>query len=427
MKLTTFFRSDKLRNSLWMIAEKLITLLGLIFITSFVARYIGVALFGQLALAIALFQIIQVAAQMGSDNVIFKRITRHPRSGMKLIRATLMQRLLIYLLLSAPLLLWQYFQADRQAFAFFLAVFVATLFSTLDVYVVYYNARLQSRYNALVNSLGLLLGFLLRYVVVWLQLAPVWLSVPIVVTTLLPLIVRHLASRQLYACPLTLRAMQRYRRYLLRAGFSLVLASLSVALYSRVSQLTLAWLAGSSAVGLFSAASTLASSWTVITAAVITSSFTAIFRCKDDLLAARQAAQLHRLILLISLFFVVSFALGGYAFLRLLYGDDYLAAWPVLMLLTVAAVFSAAGPIPNCYIVRLSGYRYLTIKTLLLVALSLPLNVVLCWQWGLYGAAISVIIVEALALTVFNYPFAQGVVWKIHCAAFTPKVARQPQ
>lgn len=419
MNLSTLFRSKKLRNALWMISEKLISLFGLIFITSFVAKYIGVALFGQLALAIALFQIIQVAAQMGSDNVIFKRITRNPRSGMKLIHATLLQRMIIYLVLSLPLLLWQYFHVDRQALFFFIAVFIATLFSTLDIYVIYYNARLQSKYNAIVNSMGLLLGFALRSGVVWLHLTPEWLGLPVIATTLLPLLVRYCASRKLFTFRLSLRAMQRYRRYLLHAGISLVIASVSVAVYSRISQLVLAWLAGSKAVGLYSVASSLATSWTFVTGALITSAFTAIFQCKNEQEAARQAARLHRVILPVALFFALTFALSAYPLLSFLYGEQYLDAWPVLILLSVASVFSALGPIAYRYIIRLSGYRYLTIKSLLLMALSLPLTALLSWQWGVYGAAVSTIIAEVLGLTLFNYLFAHGAIWKIHYSALT--------
>ena len=32
---------EKLKNSLWMIAEKIIAVFGLIFVTSFVAKYVG--------------------------------------------------------------------------------------------------------------------------------------------------------------------------------------------------------------------------------------------------------------------------------------------------------------------------------------------------------------------------------------------------
>lgn len=50
------------------------------FVTSFVAKYIGPSRFGQLALAIAIFQVVQVVAQLGCDNIIFKRVSQNATS-----------------------------------------------------------------------------------------------------------------------------------------------------------------------------------------------------------------------------------------------------------------------------------------------------------------------------------------------------------
>nr|EKV4725852.1 polysaccharide biosynthesis protein [Klebsiella pneumoniae] len=54
-----------------MMAEKVISILGLIFITSYVAKYVGPHVFGQIAFATSLFQITQVISQLGSDVIIF--------------------------------------------------------------------------------------------------------------------------------------------------------------------------------------------------------------------------------------------------------------------------------------------------------------------------------------------------------------------
>ena len=87
-------------NALWMMSEKLVTLFGLFFVTSFVAKYIGPYRFGQLALAIAIFQVVQVMALMGCDNIIFKRVSQIVTSGIKLIYSTFLVRWSIYLVLS---------------------------------------------------------------------------------------------------------------------------------------------------------------------------------------------------------------------------------------------------------------------------------------------------------------------------------------
>ncbi|PAZ83487.1 polysaccharide biosynthesis protein, partial [Escherichia coli] len=81
-------------NSLWMILEKAIAILGLIFVTSYVAKYVGTEIFGEIAYATSLFQIVQVVSQLGSDVLIFKRISKNTKSGIKLIQSTIFIRIM---------------------------------------------------------------------------------------------------------------------------------------------------------------------------------------------------------------------------------------------------------------------------------------------------------------------------------------------
>lgn len=415
MNISETIKNKQFINSLWMMSEKIIAIFGMLFVTSYVARYIGVEAFGQLALAIALFQIVQVIAQMGSDNIIFKRFTQNITSGLRLISATLLQRVLIYLLLSLPILLWQIYTFTPLGFSFFIAIFFASLFSTLDVYSIYFNATLQSRFNTLANSAGLLAGFISRYLIVWFALSPFWLSISIMLTSFIPLLLRRYRTRTLHtSMRLPARQQKRYRHYLFRTGFSLVISSISVAIYGRISQLMLAMMAGSKAVGLFAVASSLATSWTFVTAALITSSFTTIFQSKSEAAALLAAARLQRLIFAVSLFFVLLLSLMSYPVLKILYGEAYLEGWPIIILLAVASFFSASGPVAYRYIIRLSGYRFLTRKSFLLLCISVPTSAIAIYFWGIYGAAASTILIELVGLTLLNYAFSHGVIWTMH-------------
>ncbi|WP_310796282.1 MULTISPECIES: oligosaccharide flippase family protein [Klebsiella] len=76
-------------NSIWMMSEKIISIFGLIFVTSFVAKYVGPTIFGDIALAMSIFQLVQIISQLGSDVLIFKRISRKVSSGVNLINVTL--------------------------------------------------------------------------------------------------------------------------------------------------------------------------------------------------------------------------------------------------------------------------------------------------------------------------------------------------
>ncbi len=86
------FENKIYSNAFWMMSEKIITIFGLLFVTSFVAKYVGPMTFGQISLSIAIFQIVQVIAQMGGDNIIFKRVSKKEHSGVILMQASTLLR-----------------------------------------------------------------------------------------------------------------------------------------------------------------------------------------------------------------------------------------------------------------------------------------------------------------------------------------------
>ena len=61
-------------NSLWMMLEKVISIFGLIFVTSYVAKYIGPTNFGKIALATTVFTFVQTLTWFGNQEILFGKI-----------------------------------------------------------------------------------------------------------------------------------------------------------------------------------------------------------------------------------------------------------------------------------------------------------------------------------------------------------------
>lgn len=64
-------------NSFWMMFEKLIGIFGLIFVTSYVAKYIGPENFGKIALATTVFTFVQTLTWFGNQEILFKRVSKN--------------------------------------------------------------------------------------------------------------------------------------------------------------------------------------------------------------------------------------------------------------------------------------------------------------------------------------------------------------
>lgn len=403
-----------IKNAAWMMSEKTVTIIGLFLVTSYVAKYVGPSTFGIISLATATFQIIQIIAQLGNDNIIFKRVSKNEKSGVKLINATLLLRTAIYIVLSIPTLYYFYEYKDHLTFVFSIAICIACFFTSIDIYSIYNNAILNSKTNTIVNIIGLCIGLTMQYVIVFNKLDPLALTIPIIITTLIPLSIRYYFFKKKNKIKLKSGDFLKYNKYIIMSGLSIVFSTLSIAIYTRVNQFMISYLEGNYNLGVYSVAVTLATSWAFVVAALINSTLPSIFGEKDNAKALRMTANLNIIVILVSCGAIAFLALFGNFFIQLLYGDAYKNANGVMMVLCLSTMISNLGAVSSRYIIRFSGYSFLSKKMFCMVLLSVPISYTMIAIFGLIGAAYSVLAIEILSLTVMNYFFKRGIVAQLH-------------
>ncbi|HCQ7076690.1 TPA: oligosaccharide flippase family protein, partial [Escherichia coli] len=361
-----------LSNSIWMMSEKIISLFGLIFVTSFVAKYVGAEVFGQIAFATSLFQIAMIIAQLGSDVIIFKRVSKKIDSGVRLITSTIYLRAITYILIAIPIVIVSYEKNDVNALFFIIACAISCFFNAMDVFGIYYDARLESRKNTIINMLGLIISLSLRWLIAFVHLEPVYLCLPIILTGFIPCAFRWgLFRKEHQFDSIKLKHKIKYMKYLLVAGLTFVVSTISVAIYTRVSMLSLGFFYDKSIVGVFSIAVSLAASWSFVCNSLITSSLPSIFSEKNDNVATHKASKLNLLVVIISLPIILSTYAFGSMIINALYGEAYNAAYIPLMILSFSTMISSLGVISSRFIARYSGYAFLSKKMFAILIFSL--------------------------------------------------------
>ncbi|MBH2770188.1 oligosaccharide flippase family protein [Serratia bockelmannii] len=409
-----------LKNSYWISAEKIVTVLGLIFVTSYVAKYIGPENFGKLAFSTTIFAVIQSISLLGTDSIIFKRACANKNSCFKLMSAVKRLRAFIHLSLSALALIWFYFNSDYLTFIFLLASCISVYFVTQDVLRVFNEATLNSKKNTLANLVGLVVAIFFRYVIAVLSLDPAWLAAPIILVSLIPYLIRKWNYRLQHKIVIISEFQRRrYIYYTLVVGVPLAISGISVTIYTRFSQFVLIYYYGDSELGVFSAASTIATSWAFIPLSIVTSYFSIIYKEKTKENIEHYVLQANKIAFSISILAVVGVLLTGREVLSFLFGNAYLSAYYTLVLLTVASLFSVMGVVSYRYIIKKSGYHYLSIKALMVTITSIISAIFFVPGHGSIGAAYSILLTEFASLTFFNYFFRRGEIGKMHLSMFS--------
>lgn len=411
-------------NAAWMMSEKVVSVFGVIFVTSYVAKSFGPSVFGQIAFSASIFSIVQTVAIFGTETILFKSISKSAAKGLRLMAVAKQLRMALLLLLSLPVLAWVWLEMRENFLIFAVASFLSAIFVTQDIFSVYNNARLESRMNTVANATGMIISFAISFAIAWFKLNPLLLSFSIVAVTLVPyLIKRTMFYQKNTISPPTRRKHRSYLRYLFHAGLPLAISSVFISVQVKLAQFFLVGVGSAHELGLFTAANTISASWIFIPVAIITSSFSEIFRERADV-ALRLAARLNGYVMAISLFMLLIVALFGEKIVSLLYGHDYQQSGDLVTLLSLATCFSAMGTVAYRYMVKEGGFNYLLVKIILLVAVSVVTNWFFIRFWGLTGAAWSVLVTELLSLTLMNYFFKNGVILKMQLSSLNYKTYR---
>lgn len=405
-----------LSNSLWMMLEKIISMFGLIFVMSYVAKYIGPNNFGKIALATTIFTFVQTLTWFGNQEILFKRVSKNANSGLKFLNSTQNLRKLLFSLFSLPVMIWLFIYTDQLTFIFGIATAIATFILIQDIFVIYNNAVLKSYINTIVNIAGLAIAFAVRYLIVLFELPAEYLAIPIVLVTLIPYVAKRYYFNLADHAPRIRSAT--YSKYYLYAGSALVLSTLSITLYVQITNLMLVHLTSTYELGLYAVASSIGMAWGFVNQSLITSVMTKIYKEKNDNVAYRMFAKLNLLIIIVSSVAILGFALLGHWIINLLYGNTYLPAVPLLVVMAFAGMFSGLGTAAARLIIREEGYSYISKKMLCMAICSVPIAYLCIQYFGLMGAAYGIALIELLSATLFNYFYKNGIIFKVHLWPF---------
>lgn len=401
-------------NSAWMILEKFLGIFGLIFVNSYMARYIGPENYGKLAFVASIFVFVQTIAWFGTQNVLFKRLSKNAASGVKLAIASQILRRSLYFITSFFALCYLWFFLDTLTFIFGLGNFIASYFIISDIFSIYNNSQLRSFINALANILGLVVALIIRFILVYIEADAYTMIFPIILLALIPYVIKRIFFNKENEKTKNIKNKHRYNKYIFITGGSLVLSNLSIALYSQISNIFLANFSSFTELGVYNVALVLGGAWGFINISLITSYFSKIYNTKnevDDILYLRQ---IHGLVLIISLTVLLGIIFFGAWFVEMLYGIEFIEAAKLLPFVVIATMLSAFGTISYQYIIKFNGYRYLSIKMLLVGFLTVPLSYFLIKNYGAQGAVFCFVLVEFISLTMANYFFNKKAILGMH-------------
>ena len=402
-------------NAGWMIGEKLVNVIGLFFVNSYMAKYVGPENFGKIVFASTLFVFVQSFAWFGMQNVLFKRMSMNARGGMILALATQPYRVIFLLLASSIVLSYLYLFGDKITFIFGIASAIASYYIVVDIFSTYNNSQLTSHINTITNIIGLGSAFLARFLFTHFNMALYWFVIPIILIPMVPYLLRKFYYHR--ENKLHKRYLQRkktYLYYMFNTGGALLLSSLSIILYTQISNIFLAKLVSYAELGIYSVAMTVGGGIGIITQALITSYFSKIYEESNELLMQKYVYQINLIVIGLTIITLIGYYMIGRPIVLMLYGENYSAALSLIPITILGTMFSSLGTICARFLLKVNGYKFLSIKMCCIALLSIPTSYFLIKQFGGLGAVLTFLLIELVSCTIANYFFKKGFLYKIH-------------
>jgi len=383
-------------NISWLYFDKAVRLgIGLV-VGIWVARYLGPDNYGLLNYGLAIVALFSILVKLGLQSIVVRDLVNNAENTNETIGTSvilqIISALLAYGLLTITI---GYLQPENMMARSVVALLGITLFrDAFDTAKYWFEAKVMSKYVAWLSNIVFLLLSAVRIVLILAEaplIAFVWVTVvdAVLVSLGTVLLFFWFGSR-----PLALRFSLGRARRLLSDSWPLLLSGAAVIVYVKVDVLMLGQMVGDEAVGIYSAATRLSELWYFIPMIIVTSVFPAILNAKkkDEALYYRRLQQLFDLMVWMSVIVALPMTFASTPIVRLLFGEAYSAAGPVLAVHIWAAIFIFLGLASGKWFVA-EGRQILNLQRSFAGALAnIGLNLLLIPKYGPLGAAWATVI-----------------------------------
>jgi PST family polysaccharide transporter len=159
-------RARLLANLNWLVADKLLRMVGGLFIGIWIARYLGPEQFGVLNYAVAFVALFGVVAKLGIDQIVVRDLIRLPQREEEILGTVFTLKLAAGLMILplAILAAWASQDGDPLVVVLVAVIAIGMVPNALDVYDVYYQSQVLSRYVVFARSAAFLFFSAVRVV-----------------------------------------------------------------------------------------------------------------------------------------------------------------------------------------------------------------------------------------------------------------------
>lgn len=403
-KNKTFMRYFK--NSSWMLAEYGLKIISAIFVTIYVARYLGPESFGVLSYVLAIVTVFMSISRLGMESILVRDLAKYPEQAKAYMGTafSLMVAAAVVCVIILSILIY-FFEQDHQIKLYTWIISMGLIFQTFLTIDYGFQAQIKAKYSSIAKSIALSVSSLIKiYLVVVhadLLLFAIAYMLDYAIIALM-LIIAHLITKQ----PRFLFIFNRSLvKPLLKSSWPMVLSAVGAILYMRIDQIMIKNMLNAHQLGLYAAATKIYEGWIIVPYVLSISLLPAIVTLKST----SQEKYEENLIRLFALVFwsgiivAVIATFAGDWITRHTFGTSFEGSSATLAIIMWTAAFTSLGTVSARYLTVEGMEKKIAFRTFIALIVNVLLNLILIPTYGINGAATATLITILIVNYFINY------------------------
>ena len=383
-------------------AERVLRMAVILFVSIYVARYLGPKCFGLLSYASSFVGLFMSLATLGLDGIMVRELVRSPERREELLGTA------FWLKAGGAILMWAgiavailFTHNDAETNTLIAIIAFAVIFQAFNVIDFNYQAEVKSKYVVYAHFITLIISSVTKLAFVWISAPLVWFAY----VFLLDAVVRAVGLTVIYLQNTGKVWYWKWRwqtaRELLSDSWPLILSSGAIMIQAYIDQVMLKEMVGSEEVGQYSVAMRLIGAFGFIPMVIYSSLAPSITNAKktSEILYRQRLTQLYRLMFLLFLAIAIPIYLTAQPIIIFLFGEAYTEAGWLLKLFAIRLLFANSGVARSLFITNNNLFKYSFVSSVIGAISNIAINYLLIPHYGASGAIIATII--SFAVTIF--------------------------
>lgn len=397
------------RNLLWAVTGKIVTLLGSLLVGIFVARYLGPEQYGLMNYVVSYVALFQVFASFGLDNIEIREEAkckgtgeygRTPSTEANTILGTAFGLKLVFAAVTMVLVIvtaW-IFEADTFTKWMITLYSLSMIMQTFSVIRNYFTSIVWNEYIVKTEISRTLIGAGIKVVLLLLHAPLVWFIVATLFDTVLIAGGYLLSYRKKIASPQLWMFNKTTAKYLIKEAFPLLLSGAAVVIYQRIDQVMIGNMIDKEAVGYYAVSESIAGI-VVFVPTILSQTIMPILiqlHNTNPIQYTQKAQSFMDITIWLCVIICGCISLCAPILIRILYGKQYLPSILLLQICVFKIIGYAYAQVSAALILTEGKQGPIAIRNVLGCISAISLNLLFLPRYSVVGAAVASVITSVI-------------------------------